>query len=100
VHDDIDRALDALRALADADPDVLHDPAPDVMVMRFDDSTAVANVRVWTHTDKFWALRWRLARQVRKALADANCTLPIRTRELHIVHDAERRPARAAAEVS
>jgi small conductance mechanosensitive channel len=88
VHDDIDRALGALRALAEADPDVLSDPAPDVMVMRFDDSTAIANVRVWTHTDKFWATRWRLARQVRKTLDDADA-LPIRTRELHIVHDAE-----------
>ncbi|MGR3906619.1 mechanosensitive ion channel family protein [Burkholderia sp. SR8] len=89
VHDDIDRALDALRALAEADPDVLADPAPDVMVMRFDDSTAIANVRVWAHTDKFWTVRWRLARQVRKALDDADCALPIRTRELHIVHDVE-----------
>ncbi|HDR9165716.1 TPA: mechanosensitive ion channel family protein, partial [Burkholderia vietnamiensis] len=33
--------------------------------------------------------RWRLARQVRKTLDDADCALPIRTRELHIVHDAE-----------
>ena len=94
VHDDIDRALDALRKLALADPDVLQDPEPNVMVMRFDDSTVVANVRVWTHTDKFWDMRWRLARQARKALADANCALPIRTRELHIVHDAERRAER------
>ena len=61
------------------------------MVMRFDDSTVVANMRVWTHTDTFWAMRWRLARQVRQTLADANCALPIRTRELHIVHDADRR---------
>ncbi|KVV44239.1 mechanosensitive ion channel protein MscS [Burkholderia territorii] len=91
VHDDIDRALEALRGLALADPDVLQEPEPTVMVMRFDDSTAIANMRVWTHTEKFWDMRWRLARQARKALADANCTLPIRTRELHIVHDAARR---------
>lgn len=68
------------------------------MVMRFDDSTAVANLRVWTHTDTFWAMRWRLARQVRKTLADADCALPIRTRELHIVHDAERRADGARAQ--
>jgi len=37
-------------------------------------------------------MRWRLARQVRKTLADADCALPIRTRELHIVHDVERQP--------
>lgn len=88
VRDDIDRALDALRVLAGHDPDALQDPAPEVMVMRFDDSTAIVNLRVWAHTDTFWALRWRLARQVRRTLAEAGCSLPIRTRELHVVRDA------------
>ncbi|MGU7782012.1 mechanosensitive ion channel family protein [Burkholderia sp. PU8-34] len=100
VRDDIDRALDVLRMLAAGDPDALQDPAPDVMVMRFDDSTAIVNMRVWTRTDTFWAMRWRLARQVRKALADAECSLPIRTRELHIVRGDERERADGRTRVS
>ncbi|MGU7772700.1 mechanosensitive ion channel family protein [Burkholderia sp. MR1-5-21] len=100
VRDDIDRALDVLRALAAGDPDALQDPAPDVMVMRFDDSTAIVNMRVWTRTDTFWAMRWRLARQVRKTLADAECSLPIRTRELHIVRGDERDRADGRTRVS
>jgi small conductance mechanosensitive channel len=85
VRDDVNRAIDALRALADADPRVLPSPAPQVMVMRFDDSTAVLNVRVWSNTDVFWELRWELSRKVRQTLNDAQCSLPLRTRELHIV---------------
>jgi small-conductance mechanosensitive channel len=88
IRDDVDRAIEALRTLAAADPRALRDPAPQVMVIRFDDSTAVLNVRVWSKTDMFWTMRWELARQVRRTLTDANCSLPLRTRELHIVPSA------------
>ena len=85
IGDDVDRALEALRALAAADPRALRDPAPQVMVIRFDDSTAVLNIRVWCNTDMFWTMRWELARQVRQTLTDAQCSLPLRARQLHIV---------------
>jgi small conductance mechanosensitive channel len=70
------------------------------MVSRFDDSTVVLNVRVWANIDVFWDMRWDLARQVRQTLNDAQCGLPVRTRELHIVHGSEASepaPVRAAA---
>ncbi|WP_429409517.1 hypothetical protein [Paraburkholderia sp. WSM4174] len=86
--DDVDRALGALRTLAAADPRALRDPAPQVMVIRFDDSTAVLNIRVWSNTDMFWTMRWGLARRVRQTLTDPQCSLPFRTRELHIVPSA------------
>ncbi|NPT62266.1 mechanosensitive ion channel family protein [Paraburkholderia elongata] len=85
VRDDVDHALAALRNLANADPRALQKPAPQVMVARFDDSTVVLNIRVWANIDAFWDMRWDLARQVRQTLNDAQCGLPVRTRELHIV---------------
>ncbi|MCP3719607.1 MULTISPECIES: mechanosensitive ion channel family protein [unclassified Paraburkholderia] len=85
VRDDVNRAIDALRTLAAADSRVLASPAPQVMVARFDDSTAVLNIRVWSNIDTFWDMRWELSRKVRQALNDAQCSLPLRTRELHIV---------------
>ncbi|TKC87847.1 mechanosensitive ion channel family protein [Trinickia terrae] len=85
VRDDVNHAIDVLRTLTENEPAALKDPAPQVMVMRFDDSTAVLNIRVWSSTDTFWDMRWNLSSKVRKALADAQCALPIRTRELHIV---------------
>jgi small conductance mechanosensitive channel len=85
VRDDVERAIEALRALTLADPRALPEPAPQVMVSRFDDSTAVLNIRVWATIDTFWDLRWALSRQVRRTLTDAECRLPLRTRELQIV---------------
>jgi small conductance mechanosensitive channel len=85
VRDDVDQALAALRNLAAADPRALPKPAPQVMVARFDDSTVVLNIRVWANIEAFWDMRWDLARQVRQTLNDAQCGLPVRTRELHIV---------------
>ena len=85
VRDDVNRAIDVLRTLAAADARVLASPAPQVMVSRFDDSIAVLNVRVWSNIDTFWDMRWELSRKVRQSLNDAHCSLPLRTRELHIV---------------
>jgi small-conductance mechanosensitive channel len=85
MRDDVDRALAALRALASADPRAIREPAPQVMVSRFDDSTAVLNIRVWSNIDVFWDMRWDLARQVRQTLTEAQCSLPLRARELHVV---------------
>jgi small conductance mechanosensitive channel len=45
-------------------------------------------------------MRWDLARQVRQTLNDAQCSLPVRTRELHIVQSgesSEATPMRVAA---
>lgn len=89
VRDDVDQALAALRALASADPRALSTPAPQVMVARFDDSTVVLNMRIWANLDTFWDMRWDLARQVRQTLNDAQCGLPVRTRELHIVQSTD-----------
>ncbi|WP_153077375.1 mechanosensitive ion channel domain-containing protein [Paraburkholderia bonniea] len=96
VSDDVDRAMAALLALVSADTRVLADPAPQIMVNRFEDSTTVLNIRVWTNVDLFWDLRWDLARQVRHALAEAECSLPLRTR-LHIVQNATGTNAAPAA---
>lgn len=85
ARDDVNRALETLCALVTADPRALTDPAPQVMVMRFDDSTAVLNIRAWSPVDVFWDMRWDLARQVRQRLTDEQFSLPLRTRELHIV---------------
>jgi len=49
----------------------------------------VLNIRVWAKIDVFWDMRWDLARQVRQTLNDAQCGLPVRTRELHIVQSGE-----------
>lgn len=87
LHDDIPRALEALTTMAANEPLVLADPPPLAMVMRFDDSVAVLNLRVWAKTEHFWDMRWKLAQQVRTTLEAARCTLPVRIRELHIVRD-------------
>ena len=96
MSDDVNRAIEVLRALAAAEPHVLDTPAPQVMVSRFDDSTAVLNIRVWSDIDTFWEMRWNLSRKVRQALNDAQCALPLRTRELHIVQTQPEPSAQAA----
>ena len=55
------------------------------MVMRFDDSVAALNVRVWAITEHFWDMPGTLTRPVRAILADARCAVLMRVRVLNIV---------------
>jgi small conductance mechanosensitive channel len=87
LHDDVGRAINALKTLASLEPLALQDPPPQVMVMRFEDSVAVLNLRVWTKTESFWDMRWKLASEIRQTLDEANCKRPVRMRELHIVQE-------------
>ncbi|WP_174770012.1 mechanosensitive ion channel family protein [Paraburkholderia hayleyella] len=96
LNDDLDHAMNALLTLVKADQRVLAEPAPQIMVNRFEDSTTVLNIRVWSNIDVFWDLRWDLARQVRHVLTEAQCSLPLRTR-LHIVQNAAPTAAAPAA---
>jgi small conductance mechanosensitive channel len=100
VRDDVNRAIEALRTLAAADPRVLAAPAPQVMVTRFDDSTAVLNVRVWSNIDTYWDMRWDLSRKVRQTLNEAQFSLPLRARELHIVQTQQAGNAQQAQQPS
>jgi small conductance mechanosensitive channel len=89
LHDDVGKAIKALKVLAQHEPLALQDPPPQVMVMRFEDSVAVLNLRVWTKTESFWDMRWKLSGEVRKTLDEANCKPPMRMRELHVVQGAQ-----------
>ena len=58
------------------------------MVMRFDDSVAALNVRVWAITQHFCDMPRALTRPVRTILADARCAGLMRVRVRNIVQAA------------
>jgi small conductance mechanosensitive channel len=89
MRDDVHRAVATLQALATADPRVLAEPPPQVLVMRFDDSVAVLNIRVWCATAVFWDVRWDLALRVRQTLRDAGFLLPLRAREMYLAQQSQ-----------
>jgi small conductance mechanosensitive channel len=103
LHDDVGKAITALKALARHEQLALQDPPPQVMVMRFEDSVAVLNLRVWTKTESFWDMRRKLSGEIRRTLDEANCKPPVQMRELHVVQgasNAEKEPGATEADES
>ena len=91
--DDLETALAALQALVDRHDHVLADPAPQVMVMEYRESTIMVNVRVWAQAEKYWDLYFDLYRQAPQVLRQAGLRTPIPLREVKSIptppHDAQ-----------
>lgn len=86
--DDLESALAALQGLVDQHADVLKDPAPEVMVMEYRDSTVMLNIRLWTVSDSYWDVRFDLQRRAPQALRDAGLRSPIPLREVRTTVEA------------
>lgn len=81
--DDIDKARDALKGLADNDMRVLSDPAPFVFVDLLGDSSVNLVLRVWVGTLDYWNLKWDLTRAAKLAMDEAGITIPFPQRDVH-----------------
>lgn len=94
LDDDLDAAMDALRAHVGGDKRVLDKPAPEVMVKQVSDSAVIVNVRVWSLLENYWSLYWDLQRSVKETVEGVGCSLPYPTRT--VVHV----PSQPAPDVS
>ncbi len=80
--DDLDAAMAALQDLADTHENVLKDPAPEVMVEDYRDSTIMINLRVWMRVGEYWDTYYDLRRRAPQVLAQAGMSTPMPISEL------------------
>jgi small conductance mechanosensitive channel len=85
--DDIDKAQGALMDLMEKDSRVLDDPAPQTMVMALADSSVNINLRCWTKTDDYWALRFDLTKAVKQRLDKEGISIPFPQRDVHLFQE-------------
>jgi small-conductance mechanosensitive channel len=83
--DDLEAALAALRNLVSGHAGVLADPAPQVMVMEYRDSTIMVNVRLWAKVEDYWDVSFDLRRRAPQVLREAGLRSPIPLREVRAV---------------
>ncbi len=83
--DDLEAALATLRSLIDHHDDILADPAPQVMVMEYRDSTIMVNIRAWALAEKYWDVYFDLHRRAPQALRHAGLRSPIPLREVQSI---------------
>jgi small conductance mechanosensitive channel len=83
--DDMDRGLAALKAMAEAEPRIHKDPAPQVMVMALGASSVDLNLRVWVAATDYWAVKFDLTKAAKDRIEAAGLSIPFPQLDVHHV---------------
>lgn len=75
-NDDIEKAKDILRRVAENEPRVIKDPAPVIGVLELASSSVNLAFRVWTATDELLDVDFHLKETVKKEFDKAGITIP------------------------
>lgn len=84
-EDDIDTAIRTAMGVLDAHPEVLKDPAPQVLVLGMGESSIDLSVRGWVNTADFVRVWADLNHKVKVALEGAGLSIPFPQRDIHII---------------
>lgn len=84
----IDVARKTLLNILDADPRVLSDPEPNVVVVELGESAVMLRVRAWVNTADYWPVFFEVQEQAKKAFDLAGVTIPYPQRTIHLVQQA------------
>ena len=82
--DDLEGAMGLLKGLMEADPRILKDPAPDVMVIAMADSSVNINLRAWVNGGDYWAVLFDLNKKVKLGLEGAGYNIPFPQQDVHM----------------
>lgn len=81
--DDLDTALQALIDCALAHPSVMRRPEPLAIVLHLAPSGVDLQLRAWLPTDQWFEASHQLRRQMKDAILEAGCTIPLNQVVLH-----------------
>jgi small conductance mechanosensitive channel len=87
--DDMDKAVEIIRGILEADERVLKDPAPVVEVDELADSSVNIIARPWTVSSDFWGVKWDTIKKVKKEFDAQGISIPFPQRDVHL-HQAEK----------
>ena len=87
-NSDVKLAKDLLLKLGENDPDTLREEgkAPMAAVEELADSSVNMLLRVWTQTDKYWDVKFRLTEAVKFAFDEAGIEIPFNQLDVHLIN--------------
>lgn len=83
-EDDIDAARVVLLEQVKNAPEALSDPAPEVFVSSHDESAVTLRLQVWTKSENYWPLYYRLMESVKKAFDQKGISIPYPQVDVHV----------------
>ena len=84
-QDDPERAISLLKQALEQFDDVCQDPAPQVGIEAFADSSINIGLRYWVPTQKYYNVMYQVNLGIHKSLANAQITIPYPQRDVHLI---------------
>ncbi|MDX2481182.1 MAG: mechanosensitive ion channel family protein [Desulfuromusa sp.] len=84
-QDDPEQAIEVLRQVLAEIDEITQDPAPQVGIEAFADSSINIGLRYWVPTKKYYQLQYQANLAIHKALAEAKITIPFPQQDVHII---------------
>ena len=81
--DDLQKARDILKEMADVDPRVLKDPAPYIVVKELADSSVNLMVRIWCKREDYWNINFDWQSDVKLRFDKEKISIPFPQTEVH-----------------
>jgi small conductance mechanosensitive channel len=85
--DDLGKTADTLKAILDAEPRVLAEPAPTIAVSELGDSSVNFVVRPWVKTSEYWPTRFDLMRTIKERFDAEDISFPFPQRDVHLFQE-------------
>ncbi|MDR2738603.1 MAG: mechanosensitive ion channel family protein [Treponema sp.] len=93
--DSIDTAFRVVKDLAAAESRFLADPAPQILVQSYGDSSVNVLLRVWVPTALYWPAYWDQMRVLKEKLEEAGLSIPFPQRDVHLYTEPKPAPGPA-----
>lgn len=84
--DDLRKARELLQQILTADPRVLADPAPAIVVGELADSSVNFFVQPWVKSDDYWDVKFDITEKVKLAFDDHGITIPYPQMDVHMLN--------------
>ena len=86
-EDDLEGAMDVLRAVMVRDKRILADPPPQTMVTELADSSVNIRLRCWCSSEDSWHVPFDLRKNAKLSIEEAGYTIPFQQHEIRIIGD-------------
>ena len=83
-QDDLLKAKEVLRSIAEDHPLIMDDPAPMVVLGEHGDSALIIYYRVWCKASDYWSLYFELMEKVKLAFDEEGIQIPFPQRDVHL----------------
>jgi small conductance mechanosensitive channel len=85
--DSVDAAFQVMQGIIDAEARFLKDPAPQVILQSFEDSSIKITIRAWAANQDYWNIYWEMNKNIKAKIEEAGLHIPFPQRDIHIIKE-------------